>query len=77
MVDRGLLFREEMQGEGNRVLNRQSKSGLCETNTVHSWIKYHAHHIVGLSVLFDPLQEAGLESKLGPKHEKCQVLDQD
>ena len=77
MVDRGILVREEMQGKSNRVLNFQSNSWICETNTVNSWIQYHAHPIVGLSVAFDPLQEVGLESKLGPNSEEWLILDQD
>ena len=76
-VDRGLLVREEIQGKVNFVLNRQLNSRLCETNTVHSWIQYHAHQIVGISIVFDLLQEEGLESKLGPKHEEWRILYQD
>ena len=76
-VDRGLLVRKEMQGKGNRVLDCQSKYRLCETNTVHSWIQYHAHQIVGLSIVFDLLQEVGLDYKLGPNREEWRILDQD
>ena len=76
-VDRVLLVREEMQGEVNFLFDCKSNSQLCETNTVHLWIQYHAHQKVGLSVVFDPLQEAGLESKLGPKHEERNILAQD
>ena len=54
-VDLGHLFREDMQGEGNHVLNCQLNYQLFETSTVHSWIQYHAHQIVGLSVVFDLL----------------------
>ena len=76
-VDRGLLVREDMQGEGNHMFDCQSNYQLCETNTVHSWIQYHAHQMVGLSMIFYLLQEAGLESKLGPKLEEWRILDQD
>ena len=76
-VDSGLLVREEMQGEVNCVLNCQSNYQLCETNTVHLWIQYHANQLEGLSLVFDPLQEAGLESKLDPKREEWRILDQD
>ena len=77
VVDCGILVREEIQGKGNRVLDCQSNYQLCETNTVHLWIQYHAHQIVGPAIVFDLLQEAGLESKLGPKHEEWRILDQD
>ena len=76
-VDCGILVREDMQGKVNCVLDCQLNSRLCEVYTVHLWIQYHAHQIVGLSVVFDPLQEAGLESKLGPKREVWRILSQD
>ena len=48
------------------MLDCQLNSQLFETNTVHSWIQYHAHQIVGLSVVFDQLQEAVFESNWDP-----------